>query len=198
MTAPHRIAALLLLALAAPAVAQQQSDSYKFLSAVRNEKGDEVQSLLGEAGSTVINTRDITSGEGALHIVVKRGDNVYVRYLLQKGADPNLKDNKGTTPLLLAASLGQTVLVDSLIAGKANVNAANSSGETPLIVAVHRRDIAMVRTLLAANADPDQTDVLAGFSARDYAAQDTRSPAIAKMIEAVPKKTRRAISGPKL
>ena len=199
MIAARPFALLLLAAVASPASAQlQTSDSYKFLNAVRNAKGEEVQSLIGEAGSIVINTRDINNGEGALHIVVKRGDNVYLRFLLQKGADPNLKDNKGNTPLVLAANSGQIELAESLISAKANVNAANNSGETPLIVAVHRRDIGMVRSLLAAKADPDQSDRLAGMSARDYAHEDTRSPAIAKLIDDTPKTARRAVSGPKL
>lgn len=199
MIAARPFALLLLAAVASPASAQlQTSDSYKFLNAVRNAKGEEVQSLIGEAGSIVINTRDINNGEGALHIVVKRGDNVYLRFLLQKGADPNLKDNKGNTPLVLAANSGQIELAESLISAKANVNTANNSGETPLIVAVHRRDIGMVRSLLAAKADPDQSDRLAGMSARDYAHEDTRSPAIAKLIDDTPKTARRAVSGPKL
>jgi hypothetical protein len=49
-------------------------------------------------GASIINTRDVTSGE-ALHIVIKRGDETYLRFLLQKGADPNLRDGRGNTPL---------------------------------------------------------------------------------------------------
>lgn len=191
------LAAALLLG-SAPSAAQQRSVSYRFLEAVREAKGAEVLELLSEPGTTVIDTRDVSTGESALHIVVKRGDNLYLRFLLQKGADPDLRDAKGNTPLLLAASLGQTTLADSLIGAKANVNLGNGQGETPLIRAVQRRDLAMARILLAAGADPDQSDVLAGMSARDYARDDTRTPALAKLLADAPRKSRRAVSGPRL
>lgn len=193
---PAAVAISMVFAAATPAAAQQRSASYRFLDAVRQSKGNEVQSMLNEPGSSVINTRDISSGEGALHIVVKRGDNTYLRFLLAKGADPNLRDGKGNTPLLVAANLAQPLLVESLIAGKADVNLANESGETPLILAVQRRDLGMARLLLAAGADPDRGDVIAGMSARDYARQDTRSPALAKLLAEAPRKARRAVSGP--
>ena len=92
----------------------------------------------------------------------------------------------------------QTDLIEALVEGKANPNLGNSGGETPLIRAVQRRDPAMVRVLLAAKANPDQTDSIAGMSARDYAHADDRSPVIAKMIDDVPKGATRAAAGPKL
>ena len=194
-----RLFAAALLLAASPAVAQLgQSKGYKFLDAVKNAKGQEVIDMLDEPGQTIINTRDVTSGEGALHIVIKRGDVTYLRYLLSRGADANLRDSRGNTPLILAVQYGQPEAIDALIAGKANVNLGNSGGETPLIRAVQRRDIAMVRALLAAKANPDQTDSVAGMSARDYAHADDRSPVIAKMIDEVPKTAVRAAAGPKL
>ena len=80
-----------LACVAAPAFAQGQSEGYKFLSAVRDAKNNEVLEMLGKPGSNIINTRDVTSGEGALHIVIKRSDEVYLRFLLQKGADADRK-----------------------------------------------------------------------------------------------------------
>lgn len=200
-----RLSPALLLTLAAPlsawavpAAAQQQSQSYKFLEAVRKGDGNTVTQMLDQPGQTIINTRDVTKGEGALHIVVKRGDSTYLQYLLAKGADPNLRDGNGDTPMLLAVQAAQPALVELLIRGKANVNLANGRGETPLIHAVQRRELGMVRVLLAAGADADQTDNVAGMSARDYAKADTRSPAIAKLIQDTPQKKRRAVAGPRL
>jgi ankyrin repeat protein len=187
-----------LLLLAAPAIAQQQSESYKFLEAVRNAKANEVIAMVDKPGSRVVNTRDVTSGETALHIAVKRGDIPYANYFLGKGADANAKDSRGNTPLILAVNAGATELIPILVGARANVNLGNTSGETPLIRAVQRRDLAMVRALLTAGGDPDQADVIAGKSARDYATEDARNPAIAKLIAETPKKVRRAVSGPKL
>lgn len=188
-----------LVSIATPAAAQiGQSDGYKFLQAVKDAKNDEVIAALEKPGITLVNTRDRTNGEGAIHIVVRRGDMAYLNYLLSKGADANLRDDKGESAILLAARLGRREMIDTLVKGGGNVNLANASGETPLIVAVQRRDGAMVRDLLDLGADPDQSDHLQGFSARAYAHQDTRSPSIAQMIDATPRKERRAVSGPKL
>ncbi len=196
------LAAALLGSLALPALApataqMMQSESYKFLQAVKEAKGNEVTNMLDRPGASIINTRDVTNGEGALHIVIKRGDETYLRFLLQKGADPNLRDGRGNTPLLLAVAGGQPDMIRVLTAAKANPNIGNSGGETPLIRAVQRHDIAMVRELLAAGADPDQADNIAGLTARDYATQDSRNAAIAKLLAETPKKTRAAVAGPK-
>ena len=197
---PFRLALVGALFLAAtPAAAQiKGSAGYEFLQAVRDAKGDDVISILSKPGSRIIDTRDPSTGEGALHIVTKRGDAKYLRYLLQQGANPNLKDGQGNTPLILAVVTGHDELVPILTAAKANANLGNSGGETPLIMAVHRRNLDLVRTLVDAGADPDQTDIIAGKSARDYAREDTRTPALTKYFDAIPRKQRRAVSGPTL
>lgn len=185
------------LSTAPPAIAQQQSQRYKFLEAVRKGDGNAVIAMLDQPGQTIVNTRDVTTGEGAVHIVVKRGDAAYLRYLLAKGADPNLRDGNGDTPMMLAVQAGQPDLIQILATSKANANLGNSGGETPLIRAVQRRDLELVRAVLAAGGNPDQTDNIAGMSARDYAKRDTRSPAILKILEENPTKPQRAVAGPK-
>ncbi|WP_315762036.1 ankyrin repeat domain-containing protein [Sphingomonas sp. Y38-1Y] len=192
------LAALMLTAIAAPVSAQQFSDSYKFLEAVRKADGTKVNEILGAPGQTIINTRDRVSGEGALHIVTRRGDATYLRFLLQKGANPDIGDSRGETPLLIAVGNGFDEGVEILTRYKANVDAANSSGETPLIRAVQMRKFELARQLLAAGADPDKTDIAAGMSARDYAKRDTRSPAITKLLADAPKKAARRSTGPVL
>ena len=194
-------AAALLLPLGTlplPAAAQQQSQSYKFLESIRKGDGNAVIATLDQPGQTIINTRDVTTGEGALHIVVKRGDSAYLRYLLAKGADPNLRDREGETPMMLAVQAGQPEMVQILANAKANANLADGSGETPLIRAVQRRDLTLVRAVLAAGGNPDQPDNVAGMSARDYAKRDTRSTAIAKVLDETPAKTQRAVAGPRM
>lgn len=194
----RRLLPLLIIAVAVPAGAQQQSESYKFLEAIRDAKGNDVIAMLDRPGSALVNTRDGSTGETALHIVVKRGDATYANYLLGKGADVNARDARGNTALTLAANSGQADLIAILVRARANVNLGNSAGETPLIRAVQRRDLPMVRELLAAGADPDQADVVAGKSSRDYATEDARNVAVAKLLSETPKRARRAVAGPKL
>ena len=200
---PLARAALLALVLALPSVAgaQQQSESYKFLQAVRDAKNDDVKQMLSKPGTTVLNTHDYSTGEGALHIVVKRGDADYLKFLLgQDGIDPNIRDHDGVTPLELAARLGEAGLADILLNNawhKANPNIADDNGQTPLILAVQHHNLELVRILIKAGANPDQSDHLAGMSARDYARQDTRMPALLKLIDDAPKKAGAAVAGPK-
>ena len=158
----------LLAMVASPLAAQQQSDGYKFIKAVRDRDGDVATKLLDEPGNTIINARDITSGETALHAVVQRRDLTWVRFLLQRGANPNIADKNGTVPLQIAAQLGFIEGVEQLIKRGAEVDVSDSTGETPLISAVHRRDIKLVEMLVANGGNPDRTDN-SGRSARDYA-----------------------------
>ncbi|MBO6609616.1 MAG: ankyrin repeat domain-containing protein [Altererythrobacter sp.] len=144
------------------------SEGYEFLKAVEDRDGDAVTAALDEPGTTIINSRDLTSGETALHIVTKRRDDLWIRFLTQRGANPDVRDKKGVTPIQIATTMGFVEGVETLIKAGANVEVADSAGETPLIVAVHRRDIPMIRLLLANKANPDRADN-SGRTARDYA-----------------------------
>src|SRR3546814_21014909 len=78
------------------------SEGFEFLKAVKDRDGDAVTKALNEPGSTIVNTRDISSGETALHIVTQRRDLVWINFLTQRGADPNIRDKRGVAPLQLA------------------------------------------------------------------------------------------------
>jgi len=195
-------AALLMLA-AAPASAQQFSDSYNFLNAIRETDGTKVNKYLENKSLRIVNAKDRNTGEGALHIVVKRSDAVYLRVLLQQDdINANLQDGRGNTALLIAAERGWDEGVQILIKYGANVNLANMSGETPLIRAVQVHDINVVRELLDAGANPDRTDNVTGKSARDYARDEARYPQILKLLTDAPKGGKAsgsaAPAGPKL
>lgn len=190
-------AAIVLLLAATPAYAQHFRDSYQFLEAVRKGDGTKVMKMMTDTNGRIVDAKT-DDGEGALHLLAKNGDPVFMRYLIQKGANRNIEDGAGNSPMLVAVNSGFDEGVQILITYHANVNLANKSGETPLIRAVQLRKPELVRILLAAGADPDKTDVISGQSARDYARLDTRSPAIAKMLADAPKVSRSTMSGPKL
>ena len=155
-------------ALAAPVAAQRYSEGYEFLKAVKERDGDVATTALNEPGTTVVNARDLVTGETALHIVTQRRDLVWIKFLAQRGANANIADKNGVTPLQIAANLGFIEGIEELLERGARIDVTNAAGETPLISAVHRRDIAMVRLLLEKGANPDHNDN-SGRSARDYA-----------------------------
>jgi ankyrin repeat protein len=109
--------------------------------------------------------------------------------MLNKGADPNVAGKAGDTPLIAAARVGFQQGAEWLIALGAKVNASNRMGETPLILAVQGRNLPIVRMLLAHGADPDKSDSVAGFSAREYAERDSRSREILNAINKEKPKT---------
>ncbi|WP_253342223.1 ankyrin repeat domain-containing protein [Sphingobium sp. OAS761] len=173
------------LALLTPVAAQAQfSDNYNFLKAVKDRDGQKVTDLIQKPGSTVINSRDVTTGENALHLVVARRDDTWLTFLLSKGGNPNLTDNAGNTPLMDAVQGRFEEGVRTLLAYRAQVDKPNDSGETPLIRAVQLRDVGLVRLLVAQGADSDKRDAIAGMSARDYAARDSRTPGLSEALDA--------------
>jgi ankyrin repeat protein len=167
-----------------PAAAQHFSDGFSFIKAVKERDGNKVTELISQPGTTVINAKDRDTGDGALHILVRGRDMDWVGFLLGKRANPNIQNSRGETPLSLAAQIGWLEGAELLLGRGASVDLANSRGETPLIMAVHSRDIAMVRLLLGRGANPKKTDNSAGYSALDYAKQDTRAQPILKLLEA--------------
>jgi hypothetical protein len=101
-----RLLVLVMLATAmvgASPAAAQFSDSYNFIKAVKDRDVNKAIELADQPGTTVVNTRDADTGEAGIHIVTRRGDLGWLGLLYQKGANLNLKDREGNTPLILAA-----------------------------------------------------------------------------------------------
>jgi len=187
------LAPLAIFAVAGPAAAQF-SESYKFLEAVKKKEGQEVTDMLAEGSPNLINTRDVTSGETALHIVTQRRDLTWMQFMIGKGANVNARDARGVTPLVLACNLNFTEGVEVLVGNGARVDESNNSGETPLITAVHNRNIPLMRILLKAGANPDRADN-SGRTARDYA-KLTGNPALLNVIESDAKPASKPGQGP--
>ena len=170
-----------------PAAAQMFTEGYQFLKAVKDRDGDKATDILSKPGTQVVNSRDLTSGDTGLHMVVQRMDTLWVRFLLQRGADPNIRNKRGISPLQLATSLGFIEGAEELIKGGASVNVSDQTGETPLIAAVHARNVPMVRMLLAKGSNPDHNDN-SGRSARDYMLVQAGNTLMKQEFEAADKK----------
>ena len=172
---------------APPAAAQNKPDSESFLEAIEEQRNNDVVDLVAKKGRAIINVRGY-SGATPLTVAMRKRAMLYVNYLLQNGADPNLADKNGDTALMIAARSGYLEGVSAMIAAKAAVDAANRQGETALIVAVQNRQVQAVKRLLEAGASPTRTDNASGLSARDYAMRDRRSSEILKLLDTVKKK----------
>jgi len=192
--------AVALTVVVAPVAAQAQfSDSFNFIKAVKDRDGTKVTEFLNKPGSgaVIVNTRDSSTGETALHIVAAGRDSQWLGFLLQRGANPDMRDGRGNTPLMIATQLGWADGIQTLLNRRAGVDVANSSGETPLIRAVQNRDIASVRLLMANGANPNKPDNAAGLSAKDYATRDPRAAAILKEIVEAKPVVKKPVQGPR-
>ena len=174
------------VACAVPAAAQIGGGGYKgveFVEAVRKSDGDKAMELLTSSAPGIVDSK-ADDGNTALIVALMRRDEEWTGFLLNKGADPNLAGSKGDTPLLVASRVGFDQAVEWLLSMGAKVDTPNRSGETPLIMAVQGRQTATAKLLLDAGADPDRTDTVAGYSARDYAQRDPRARDIQQLIQA--------------
>ena len=190
-----RALAIAVALASAPAIAQLTgSDGEAFVAAMKEGEASKALELIEKPGSTVVNYRG-GDGNAGLHIAMRSRNANWVGFLLSRGADPDLGDANGDTPLILAARRGFVEGAARMLMKRAEVDKANRLGETALIVAVQQRQTAIVKMLLKAGADPDKTDHASGYSAREYAKRDDRSPEMLKLIESV-KAKKTATFGP--
>ena len=131
---------------------------------MKDGDGGKALELVDKPGSTVVNYRG-DDGNCRLHIVDRAtATRTGSAYLLSQGADPNVGDTNGDTPLIMAARLGFAEGAARMLSTRALVDKANKLGETALIVAVQQRQQRLVKLLLEAGANPDKTDHASGYS----------------------------------
>ncbi len=97
-------------------------------------------------------------GRTPLHLAAKKNKYISVFYLLEYGANPNIKNNKNQTPLHLAAEKNKYFSVFYLLEYGANPNIKNNKNQTPLHLAAKIGCPSSIFNLLKKNADPDLKD----------------------------------------
>jgi hypothetical protein len=125
-----------------------------------------------------------TDGKTALIISIERKEIDLIRILINSGADVNLADNNGVSPLIYALLINpiDIRILNRLLEAGADVNLADNNGVSPLIYAllINPIDIRIVNMLLERNADPNTRDNL-GISVYEYA-QSTNNDDIVELI----------------
>jgi ankyrin repeat protein len=112
----------------------------------------------------------------------KAGDNAQVEKLLGQGADPNTRDNDGSTSLIWMASSGLTDGVEALLKKGAYVNAKDKTGWTALMGAARKGHSDTVRALLEKGAYVNATDTN-GWTALMSAAASRHPDTVRALLE---------------
>ena len=92
-----------------------------------------------------------------------------VLILLEHGADPNIRDDHGKTPLMRAASKGQTNIIQGLLARGADINAVDQDGMTSLMFAVMDGKVDVVKLLVVRGANVNVKTEVGGLTALSLA-----------------------------
>ncbi|GHU41704.1 hypothetical protein FACS1894190_10130 [Spirochaetia bacterium] len=100
-----------------------------------------------------------SNGNSPLHFAVREHYSGFTYYLLDKGADPNVKNTSGATPLHEAARVGDMETLRLLISRGAKVDMQDGQGNTAMHIAipveVHNEAIQL---LLSSGASPNLRD----------------------------------------
>ena len=108
----------------------------------------------GAGSGAVGGAGGVGRGKTALHFACEAGGTIDVAAaLLQHGAEAEVPDDVGVTPLMVAAGLGHVELVQLLLQAGANVDAKQSGGATALMLAVKCNKPEVLWVLLEAGAE---------------------------------------------
>nr|XP_024214301.1 ankyrin-3 [Halyomorpha halys] len=130
------------------------TERYTALETAWQQHRDDIVRMLIKSNITfvkpdkwMINGRN-KNKESILHLAVELDNPQLVTLLLENGANVNIADANGTTPLLKAVNNNDIITAKLLIEKKADVNAATKLGYIPLHEAVRNGNHEMVKLLL--------------------------------------------------
>ncbi len=124
--------------------------------AAKRDQVNKIRQLLS-ADTNLLEKRDKYQ-RTALHSAARFGAFSAAEFLLDQGADVNVRDESGNTPLHLASIFRHAEIVDLLIQQKVDVNILNAEGQPPLYLASLYGNPETIQLLLANGAKIDAID----------------------------------------
>jgi ankyrin repeat protein len=164
-------------AVAAPA---ELNDS-PLVEAARKQDQKAVRSLVSQKAD--VNARS-TDGSTALLWLAHWNDSDTADLLLRAGAQANLANDFGMTPLSQACTNGSAPFVRLLLKGGANPNLAIATGETPLMTCAKTGSVDAVKLLIEYGAVVDAKEPAQNQTALMWAAAERHPSVVTALIEA--------------
>lgn len=124
------------------------------------------------------------NGTAALHWTARMGDVETARWLVSAGADVNLANRYGVTPLAAAIENGHSHMVRWLLENGADPEKRDLAGQPPLLLAAALGDLASLDLLLAHGAGVDTAGEQYGQTALMMAVREAHPPVVQRLIEA--------------
>ena len=114
--------------------------------------------ILVEVGDCNVNIQNDQAT--ALSIACEHGFAEVNKYLISKGADVNLTNAGGKSPIFQAATRGQLECIQPLAGAGAKVNQQDGKGTSPLLLATQLGNKSVIQLLLSLGADANLADHL--------------------------------------
>jgi len=106
-----------------------------------------------QVDSSSINTLDPNIGWTVLYKAIVYEQIEIAKYLLEKGADPNVPNKIGETPLHYASEIGKTEFINLLLKYNASPNIKQSDGNTPLHIACKKNHLNALKIMIQYHAE---------------------------------------------
>ena len=121
-----------------------------------------------EALMTIIDNSENDLSSDLMSYAIEKNNLEFIKYLLDKGTNPNTADEYGNTSIFLAVKHNNTEALKLLLERGANVNATNNMGETAVYAAVRNGSYSAIRILMDNGVNLLSIDNR-GWTARKYA-----------------------------
>ena len=135
-----------------PIIFQTELDSISFKYTINPNDCNILRSLLNKISSINVQDQD---GNTLLIYSIYNFNHDAVVMLLQRGANPNLSNDAGFSPIHLAANLNDDKAVKILVQYGADINILDKTGSTPIMYAASSDNIKTIEYLLNHNANLD-------------------------------------------
>uniref|UniRef100_A0A3B4X162 Ankyrin repeat and EF-hand domain containing 1a n=1 Tax=Seriola lalandi dorsalis TaxID=1841481 RepID=A0A3B4X162_SERLL len=128
---------------------------YRLLQWVHEGDKEQIEKMVNLGVENLINLAEPQDGTGVLHVAVSANNRDLVSFLLSHGAQPNIQDKKGRTPIMLAAELGNDTILALLAQSHADLRLEDAEGKGVLFYCMYptKRHTRCLQLALRCQAD---------------------------------------------